>query len=693
MEKITHKFYLLLVAILISLIFSVLHAESIPNKSFDINQANQKFDQISLKLSTQNLEVPAFEDAIEALQGLNNQARQCYEKNQTEFNAIDQKIKDLGLGDDKSLLKDSRYLIDKKNKFSEQMVQCRLFYIRSEEAIQAYSSTLHGLATSEIFKRTDPTWHKLAHPSALSSEIQAFDMGALGETVLVKWYFFVLLLLSYVAYSLIIRWLLHPGEPSLESTGNKQKIQKLFLSRMHFLGVIGFISGIFYILYQSGLIPQIMSELFFEFIVVLGSLGLLWTALLIRYFIAYRPLYWMALGAITLALLAIVGLAISGYHNLATYLLLNVFLTLIGALAIVFIIRILNKLISGLDGETFVWQSKLRYFLGIRLHRKMPEVVLLKLVSLVIGILLYLVAITYIWAWRTLYPDRLISALTDGFKVFNINVDILQVMIAVMVFVLLSFIGRFLSAQVSRKHQKDEKDLQVALASIVGYVSFAVAIIIALLVSGVNFTGLAIVAGALSVGIGLGLQDIVNNFVSGIILLLEKPIRPGDRIIVGDTEGFVKKVRIRSTQITTLSKSDVIVPNADLIKNQVTNYMFRDPYWRITCKVGVAYGSDIDLVKKTLLEVASEHENVIQEKPDDPVIIFKEFGDSSLNFELWCIIKDVNNKFRVQSELNFKIDHAFRAHNITIAFPQRDVHFFDHTAHLKDKDEEINNDE
>ncbi len=203
---------------------------------------------------------------------------------------------------------------------------------------------------------------------------------------------------------------------------------------------------------------------------------------------------------------------------------------------------------------------------------------------------------------------------------------------------------------------------------------FFILYLLGLLIAGVDFTGLAIIAGALSVGIGLGMQTIANNIVSGIILLLEKPIKPGDRVIVGDTEGFVKKVRLRSTQITTLAREDVIVPNAELIANKVTNFMFRDKHWRVTCQVGVAYGSNVELIREKLLEVAANHEDVLQGGANKPVVMFKQFGDSSLVFELWCIIRDVNKKYYIASDLHFEIDKIFRENSITIAFPQRDLH-------------------
>ena len=175
-------------------------------------------------------------------------------------------------------------------------------------------------------------------------------------------------------------------------------------------------------------------------------------------------------------------------------------------------------------------------------------------------------------------------------------------------------------------------------------------------------------------GIGLGLQSIVNNFLSGLILLIEQPIKPGDRIKIDGIEGFVKKVSIRSTQIITPSKEDIIIPNSDLITHHVTNYMFSDKYWRVNCPIGVAYGSDTDKVCEALMEVAIAHPEVVNTPLNKPVVLFRSFGDSALLFELWCLIKDVNRKYVVTSELNLAIDQAFRKNNISIAFPQQDVH-------------------
>ena len=175
------------------------------------------------------------------------------------------------------------------------------------------------------------------------------------------------------------------------------------------------------------------------------------------------------------------------------------------------------------------------------------------------------------------------------------------------------------------------------------------------------------------------MQNIVNNFVSGIILLFERPIRTGDWIVVGNTEGYVRKISIRSTQIQTFDRSDVIVPNSELISNQVTNWMLSDPWGRVIIPVGVAYGTDPRKVEQLLIECASQHPLVIMDgqKVSPPRVIFRGFGDSSLDFELRCFITDIDKRFTTLSDLNFAIELSFRENSIEIPFPQRDVHLRD----------------
>jgi potassium efflux system protein len=222
-----------------------------------------------------------------------------------------------------------------------------------------------------------------------------------------------------------------------------------------------------------------------------------------------------------------------------------------------------------------------------------------------------------------------------------------------------------------------EPSAREALVTTFGYVAVGVAALISLSLAGISFSNLAIIAGALSVGVGFGLQNIVNNFVSGIIMLVERPVRSGDWIVVGNTEGIVQRISIRSTTIRTFDRADVIVPNSDLISGQVTNWTLGNTWGRAKVQVGVAYGSDIDTVTELLLDVAKSHADVVKGNLSlpDPYVLFLEFGDSSLNFELRAIIRDVNRRLHVISDLNRAINTVFNAHGIEIPFPQRDLHF------------------
>jgi small-conductance mechanosensitive channel len=222
-----------------------------------------------------------------------------------------------------------------------------------------------------------------------------------------------------------------------------------------------------------------------------------------------------------------------------------------------------------------------------------------------------------------------------------------------------------------------EHSARNALVTTFGYVAMAIAALVALSLAGISFGNLAIIAGALSVGIGFGLQNIVNNFVSGIIMLVERPVRNGDWIVVGDTEGYVQRISIRTTTIQTLDRADVIVPNSDLISGKVTNWTLGDTWGRIKIPIGVAYGSDVETVIETLLEIANNNEDVIKGNPQlpDPYVLFLDFGDSSLDFELRAIIRNINRRLRVISDINRAINAAFKKQGIEIPFPQRDVNF------------------
>ena len=210
------------------------------------------------------------------------------------------------------------------------------------------------------------------------------------------------------------------------------------------------------------------------------------------------------------------------------------------------------------------------------------------------------------------------------------------------------------------------------------YIVWTLGILLSLTAFGLNTTSLAVVFGALSIGLGFGLQNIFNNFISGLILLFERPIQVGDVVEVGGIWGEVLKINVRSTLVQTYDNSTLIIPNSEFISSRVTNWSHRDPYIRRDLMVGVAYGSDTALVERLLLQAAQDVKEVVK-YPRKPVVQFIDFGQSSLDFRLrfWSTIDDF---LTAETRLRFEIDRLFREHNVVIPFPQRDVHMIDPAA-------------
>jgi small-conductance mechanosensitive channel len=217
-----------------------------------------------------------------------------------------------------------------------------------------------------------------------------------------------------------------------------------------------------------------------------------------------------------------------------------------------------------------------------------------------------------------------------------------------------------------------EKAVRYTFIRVGHYVVMIIGTLVAFQFVGIDLSGLAVIFGLLSVGIGFGLQNITSNFVAGVILLLERPIKIGDRVTVGDTEGNVLAINMRSTTVQTLNNIAIIVPNSEFISQRVTNWSHGDPKIRLVVEVGVSYGSDLDTVVKALREVADEHPEVL--KTPEPDVLLAGFGDSSWDMLLRVWLASPRRYYLTKSELNAAIVGKFREYGIEIPFPQRDLH-------------------
>ena len=251
--------------------------------------------------------------------------------------------------------------------------------------------------------------------------------------------------------------------------------------------------------------------------------------------------------------------------------------------------------------------------------------------------------------------------------------SIAKILAWLMLVLVLQYFLRGMIIQRVLKRTRLDAPLQFAIGKFAGYVFVALGFYVALQVNGVDLSSLAVIAGALGVGLGFGLQNVVHNFVSGLIILAERPIAIGDRVEVGEVAGQISRISLRSTTVVTNDNICIIVPNSDFISHKVTNWSYGDPKVRIRLPIGVAYDTDVEKLRRVLLEVATAHAKVLREPA--PELFFHGFGDSSLDFELGVWTAEMTAKpRRFRSELYYAIEKALRENQIEIPFPQRDLH-------------------
>lgn len=261
-----------------------------------------------------------------------------------------------------------------------------------------------------------------------------------------------------------------------------------------------------------------------------------------------------------------------------------------------------------------------------------------------------------------------------GFKLGTITISLVDILSACLLFAGVLLATRLIQRALERhlfSHIRLDTGLRNSIHASLGYLGFMLAVVAAIGELGMDLSSLAVIAGALSVGIGFGLQTIVNNFVSGLILLFERPIKAGDWVVVGEHQGLIKKIRVRATEISTFDRSSVFIPNSNLIASPMVNRTYADKLGRVLLPLALAHGSDLRQARQLLLDMAKAHPEVCKTPP--PSVNIKGFALDSVNMELIALVYDVEKVALVTTDLCFEIDDTFRREGIHLAQSHTDT--------------------
>ncbi|MFV0626390.1 MAG: mechanosensitive ion channel family protein [Alphaproteobacteria bacterium] len=360
------------------------------------------------------------------------------------------------------------------------------------------------------------------------------------------------------------------------------------------------------------------------------------------------------------------SLALIGYVKLSSFL-LNRFLATLVSLGLFSIVR--KAIVEFLHRFLLLmfWSK------NFKLRRRMIYKIDFWLVLLLDSLFFFFMTIFLLVLWGV--PHEIIvvwiKKLFLGFNIGGVEISVMAIVMGILVFfvsiTVVKILKNKLMVNILSKMDIDD-GIRHSLASGFGFVGFILAVLFSILVMGGNLSNLALIAGALSFGIGLGLQNIVNNFVSGIILLFERPVKVGDWVVVNNYEGIIKQVNIRATEIQLWNRSVVVIPNADFLATSVVNYTLHDKHGRIEVPVSVAYGTDVNKVTNILLGIAEKNKRVL--KNPEPYVVFMNFGNTSLDFQLRCFSKDITNRLTISSEMRYEINRIFIEEGIHLAIPQ-----------------------
>jgi small-conductance mechanosensitive channel len=485
-------------------------------------------------------------------------------------------------------------------------------------------------------------------------------------------------LFLYVLLTLILRVFLNPLEPAKPLTNLPRDVAEILAKRLRLLAKLLFVGFLIFSASNLHDFPSSVTGMLRNIYITLIILNLCWAFWLLGYIRGLANTHLLR-SIIIVTLLASLFADWAGYNNLANFIVIGISGSITAWILTLFMITLWSEFFNSLDDGDFAWQRYLRQKIGVQPGEYLPGSLWLRFVFAIVVWSIFIIAILKIWGMSDSSLLLIYDYVIEGFDIGTVRIVPSKLVASLLVFaVLLSLVGwlkrRLQQNWLSRSRL--DRGSKESMVSLTGYVGVIIVFLVSLSVAGLQLANLALIAGALSIGIGFGLQNVVNNFISGIVLLFERPIKTGDWIIVGGSEGYVKKIQLRSTVIQTFDRADIIVPNSEIIASQVTNWMLNDSVGRIKVPVKVAYGTDPRLVEEILLKIANAHSMVVTRSPtvESPSVLFKEFGDSALVFELRCFITDIDYYRQVASEFNYCIVSDFKEAGIEIPFPQTDLH-------------------
>ncbi len=427
-----------------------------------------------------------------------------------------------------------------------------------------------------------------------------------------------------------------------------------------------------YIFSQFSAITSIPTPIFRIYVTIVSLIGMLtcfWRTRLIKKELKASGFYLLVSRFLSGLFLIIFLTQASGYASFANHL-MDASVKSVFAVLFAWMFNLLFK-----GGIEAAFENKFVHrFRIINKYEKFLITRMGYLIDIVVGFFAF-ATILSIWQIYDSSFHAASSLINLGFTIQEQRVTVGLIATAIGLFWLILFFSwltqRILEEEVYPR-QRVETGVGYSINRLIHYAFVLTGLFVSSSTLGIDFQNIAVLVGALGIGIGFGLQNIVNNFASGLILLFERSIKVGDVVQLNGEWGQIKSLGLRATIVETFDRSEMIVPNSDLVASTVVNWTMTDRQTRLIVKVGVAYGSDVENTVKTLQDIARENPMVM--RTPEPMVLFADFGASSLDFELRVWVADLDNRLKVKNELNKAIDKRFKEEKIEIAFPQQDLH-------------------